>query len=101
MPSPTQLAITERVPKGSSGHRPGPIVALHVEPAVRPEPAPDVAELGLKVTRVLAPELCPLEVSHSARFLGGTRLYEAAASIGLRPDVLPFEDVNPDPHPFP
>jgi len=28
MPSPTQLAITERVPKGSSGHRPGPIVVL-------------------------------------------------------------------------
>lgn len=63
--------------------------------------APDVAALGLTVTRVVAPELCRLEVSHRARFLGGRRLYEAAAALGLRPGGLDEDDLNPDPHPFP
>ena len=45
--------------------------------------APDVAELGLTVTRVVAPELCALDTAHAARFLGGRRLYEAAAALGL------------------
>ncbi len=35
---------------------------------------------GSSVTRVIAPELCALDVPHSARFLGGRRLYEAAAA---------------------
>ncbi len=63
--------------------------------------APDVASLGLTVTRVVAPELCRLDVSHTARFLGGRRLYETGASLGLAPDVLTEDRVNPDPHPFP
>ena len=63
--------------------------------------SPDVAELGLTVSRVITPELCRLDVSHDARFLGGSRLYEAAAMLGLRPDVLTEDAVNPDPHPFP
>jgi ribosomal protein S12 methylthiotransferase accessory factor len=63
--------------------------------------SPDVAELGLTVTRVIAPELCPLDVSHSTRFLGGVRLYGAAAALGLREHVLEESDINPDPHPFP
>lgn len=63
--------------------------------------APDIAELGLTVTRVVAPGLCPLDVSHAQRFLGGRRLYEAAAELGLRSGALAAKDVNPDPHPFP
>ncbi len=63
--------------------------------------SPDVAELGLTVTRVIAPELCALDVSHAARFLGGPRLYEAAAAIGLHDRPLREADVNPEPHPFP
>jgi ribosomal protein S12 methylthiotransferase accessory factor len=63
--------------------------------------SPDVAALGLTVTRVVAPELCRLDVPHDARFLGGRRLYEAAAGLGLRSGVLAGADVNPDPHPFP
>jgi ribosomal protein S12 methylthiotransferase accessory factor len=63
--------------------------------------SPDVAELGLTVVRVLAPGLCLLDASHAARFLGGRRLYEAAAALGLRRGPLPESDVNPDPHPFP
>ncbi len=63
--------------------------------------SPDVAELGLTVTKVVAPELCSLDVAHSARFLGGRRIYEAAAACGLRDGPLAESDVNPDPHPFP
>jgi ribosomal protein S12 methylthiotransferase accessory factor len=63
--------------------------------------SPDVAELGLTVSRVITPELCRLDVSHDARFLGGSRLYEVAMRLGLRPDALTEDGVNPDPHPFP
>jgi ribosomal protein S12 methylthiotransferase accessory factor len=63
--------------------------------------SPDVAALGPRVMRVIAPELCRLDVSHAARFLGGRRLYEAAERVGLRSGLLPESDVNPDPHPFP
>ncbi len=63
--------------------------------------SPDVDELGLRVMRVIAPELCALDVSHEARFLGGSRLYAAAAQLGLREGVLDELDLNPDPHPFP
>jgi ribosomal protein S12 methylthiotransferase accessory factor len=63
--------------------------------------SPDVAPLGLTVMRVVAPELCRLDVAHTARFLGGRRLYEAAAALGLRDGILREVDVNPDPHPFP
>jgi ribosomal protein S12 methylthiotransferase accessory factor len=63
--------------------------------------APDVAELGLVVTKVVAPELCALDVLHRSRYLGGRRLLEAAAAIGLRDRPLREADVNPDPHPFP
>jgi ribosomal protein S12 methylthiotransferase accessory factor len=61
--------------------------------------SPDVRELGLTVMKVIAPELCPLDVPHEARFLGGPRLYGAAAELGLRPG--PLAVVNPEPHPFP
>jgi ribosomal protein S12 methylthiotransferase accessory factor len=61
--------------------------------------SPDVRELGLTVTKVVAPELCPLEVAHQARFLGGGRLYHAAAALGLSDG--PLRTVNPEPHPFP
>ena len=63
--------------------------------------SPDVRELGLVVTKVVAPALCSLDVPHHARFLGGRRLYEAATELGLRPSPLDEKDVNPDPHPFP
>jgi len=53
--------------------------------------SPDVREAGLFVARAVAPRLLPLDVRHDARFLGGDRLRS----------VVPFADVNPDPHPFP
>jgi ribosomal protein S12 methylthiotransferase accessory factor len=63
--------------------------------------SPDVRALGLTVVKVLAPELCALDVLHDARFLGGRRLYRAALDLGLRAQPLAEHDVNPDPHPFP
>jgi len=63
--------------------------------------SPDVVELGLVVTKVVAPELCALDVVHGARFLGGRRLYHAAATLGLREEPLADDAVNPFPHPFP
>jgi ribosomal protein S12 methylthiotransferase accessory factor len=62
--------------------------------------APDIRDLGLTVVKVVAPELCSLDVPHAGRFLGGRRLYEAAAELGLRSGPIP-DSVNPDPHPFP
>ncbi|HEY8027941.1 MAG TPA: YcaO-like family protein [Gaiellaceae bacterium] len=50
----------------------------------------DVRDAGLFVVRVIAPELCALDVEHTAQLLGGKRLYEYASG-----------DLNPDPHPFP
>jgi ribosomal protein S12 methylthiotransferase accessory factor len=63
--------------------------------------SPDVGSLGLSVARVVAPELCALDVSHRARFLGGTRLYTAACESGVVPAPLELSDLNPLPHPFP
>ena len=63
--------------------------------------SPDVRSLGLAVVRVIVPELCPLDVSHRARFLGGRRLTHAAYEAGLLAAPLRVLDLNPLPHPFP
>jgi ribosomal protein S12 methylthiotransferase accessory factor len=63
--------------------------------------APDVRELGLSVARVVVPELCALDVSHRARYLGGRRLRTAAHEAGLVDAPVKLEDLNPWPHPFP
>lgn len=63
--------------------------------------APDVRSAGLYVVRVLAPELCALDVVHEFRFLGGRRLYEEPVRLGMRARPLDESDINPEPHPFP
>ena len=63
--------------------------------------APDIADAGLRVAKVVAPELQPLDVAYDARFLGGRRLYIAAFELGLRDEPAAFDDLNPYPHPFP
>jgi ribosomal protein S12 methylthiotransferase accessory factor len=61
----------------------------------------DVAQAGLHVVKVVAPELCALSAAHGARFLGGRRLRRAAYDLGLVPRPLALADLNPHPHPFP
>lgn len=63
--------------------------------------APDIREAGLAVVRVIAPELCALDVEHGARLLGGNRLYDEPRRLDVRERLLAEADVNPDPHPFP
>lgn len=63
--------------------------------------SPDIRRLGLHVVKTLAPELCALDVSHRARFLGGRRVLRAAFELGLLPRPLHVEELNRDPHPFP
>jgi ribosomal protein S12 methylthiotransferase accessory factor len=63
--------------------------------------APDVRSLGLHVARVVCPELCALDVSHGARYLGGRRLYHAVNEAGLAARPLEPAELNPLPHPFP
>jgi ribosomal protein S12 methylthiotransferase accessory factor len=63
--------------------------------------SPDVAELGLKVARVVAPELCALDVFGSAPYRGGERRYRAAFEAGLAERVLTYDELNPLPHPYP
>lgn len=63
--------------------------------------SPDVEELGLKVARVVAPELCALDVFGGAPYRGGERLYRAAWEAGLVEGPLTYDDLNPLPHPYP
>ena len=63
--------------------------------------SPDIREAGLWVARAVVPELCPLDVVHGIRYLGGRRLYDAAVEVGLRDRPLDVAELNPDPHPFP
>jgi ribosomal protein S12 methylthiotransferase accessory factor len=63
--------------------------------------AADVSDAGLRVVKVVAPELCPLDVAHEGRFLGGSRLYTAAFELGLRDAPIAPDELNPYPHPFP
>jgi len=63
--------------------------------------SPDVEELGLKVARVVAPQLCALDVFGAAPYRGGRRLYHAAFEAGLLDGPLTYDDLNPLPHPYP
>jgi ribosomal protein S12 methylthiotransferase accessory factor len=63
--------------------------------------SPDVEELGVKVVRVVAPQLCALDVFGTAPYRGGTRRYTAASEAGLSNSPLDFDDLNPLPHPYP
>ncbi len=61
----------------------------------------DVRAAGLRVMRVISPELQPIDFPHRERFLGGRRLYRAAHELGLRERPLEPVELNPYPHPFP
>jgi ribosomal protein S12 methylthiotransferase accessory factor len=62
---------------------------------------PDVQENQLSVVQVVCPGLQPLDASYWARHLDGRRLFTAASNAGLRATPLQWDDLSPDPHPFP
>ena len=57
----------------------------------------DVADLGLRVARVIVPTAQPLDNDHYYPYLGGKRLRSVPAKLGYRPTCM----FNADPHPFP
>lgn len=61
----------------------------------------DLRAAGLAVVRVIAPELCGLDVEHRARLHGGRRLYDEPRRLCMRPRTLAEDELNTDPHPFP
>jgi ribosomal protein S12 methylthiotransferase accessory factor len=61
----------------------------------------DVADLGLKVFKVLVPGIQPIDFGVQWPHIGGRRLYEAPVRMGYRETMpMPFE-LNYFPHPFP
>lgn len=61
---------------------------------------PEIAELGLYVTRVIIPELVPFSVP-SLPFAGNPRFYEIPVKLGLREKPLTYSELVKLPHPFP
>ncbi|NUW41504.1 YcaO-like family protein [Nonomuraea rhodomycinica] len=58
----------------------------------------EARSVGLRVVRVLVPELMPLSFLHRARYLGTPRLYAAPERMGHGPRSE--SDINPWPQPF-
>lgn len=61
----------------------------------------DVKQCGYRVTRVMVPELQPLDASYEHRFLGGERMHDVPQRLGFTSTRSTLEDLNPYPHPYP
>jgi ribosomal protein S12 methylthiotransferase accessory factor len=61
---------------------------------------PDIEELGMKVVRVIIPELQPLHGDERFKYLGGRRLYEVPKALGYRTTDTAVNELNQIPHPF-
>lgn len=61
----------------------------------------DVARIGLRVVRVLVPQLLPLHGNHNWRHLGSNRLTQALQQQVTDSSVSNRKPLNPYPHPFP
>lgn len=63
---------------------------------------PDIADLGLKVVRVLIPGLVPMHGNHNFPYLGARRLHEIPFKLDWQKSGWdPGAGLNPYPHPFP
>ena len=60
----------------------------------------DVAEVGLKVVRVIIPKLQPIHGDHNFKFLGGKRLFQVPVELGYFERAKIEKELNPYPHPF-
>jgi ribosomal protein S12 methylthiotransferase accessory factor len=63
--------------------------------------AAEVEAIGMRVVRVISPQLCAPDTAHSVRLLGNPRLRTAAWECGLLSAPLRFDELNLDPHPLP
>jgi ribosomal protein S12 methylthiotransferase accessory factor len=61
----------------------------------------DIEGLGMKVVRVITPELQHLHAQHTLPFLGGRRLLEVPQTLGVRDRPTREDELCPYPHPFP
>lgn len=61
---------------------------------------PEIAALGVHVTKVIAPEAVPLAPDHRFPFLAHRRLYETPVAMGLQDEPATASELNPMPHPF-
>lgn len=60
----------------------------------------DVASLGVKVRKVLVPELVPLTADHRYPSLGHRRIFDVPVRLGYRAAPSQLDDLNQNPHPF-
>jgi ribosomal protein S12 methylthiotransferase accessory factor len=58
-----------------------------------------VASCGYSVVKVIVPSAQQLEGDHTHRLLGSPRLFETPRTLGFEPRA--YENLNPDPHPYP
>ncbi|MEM6795342.1 MAG: TOMM precursor leader peptide-binding protein [Acidobacteriota bacterium] len=75
--------------------------ALDLEPLAVDITSPDVRRLGYWVMRVMVPGMQPLNAQHTRPYLGGRRLREMPARLGLPQNLSGDGRINADPHPFP
>jgi ribosomal protein S12 methylthiotransferase accessory factor len=61
---------------------------------------PDIAGLGLTVVRAIIEDFQPIHFGETEIRLGGSRLYELPARIGLAAGPTARADLNPLPHPL-
>ena len=61
---------------------------------------PDLERLGLFAARAIVPGFQPIDFGWNERRLGGRRLFELPASLGLAPRPRGLADLNADPHPI-
>lgn len=61
---------------------------------------PDVKALGIKVVSVVIPELMPLYLDESYKYLGNERLYSVPKTLGYRKTPSHEDELNKTPHPF-
>ncbi len=55
---------------------------------------------GIKVVKVIIPQLQPLYLDERYPYLGGTRLYEVPIKLGFLKTAKQENELNKIPHPF-
>lgn len=62
--------------------------------------SPELGALGLYTARAVIPRMQPIDFGWPERRLGGARLRDLPAALGLRAGPLELDAINDDPHPI-